>query len=80
MPSIAGLVLAAGRAQRMGGRPKPLLELDGQPLISRLVGAMGEAGVGPVLIVIPSPGLSSPAAPFATAIARALEGSAARTV
>ena len=80
MPSIAGLVLAAGRAQRMGGRPKPLLELDGQPLIRRLVGAMVDAGVEPVLVVIPSPDLSSPAAPFAAAIARALEGSAARTV
>jgi molybdopterin-guanine dinucleotide biosynthesis protein A len=35
-PAIAGLVLAGGRATRMGGRDKPLLLLGGRPLVAHV--------------------------------------------
>ena len=37
---LAALVLAAGSASRLGSRPKCLLELDGVPLLRRLVDAL----------------------------------------
>ena len=55
---ITGLVLAGGRATRMGGRDKGLLELAGEPLAARAlrrlrpqVGARQSAGTaaGPTL-------------------------------
>ena len=46
------LVLAAGESQRMGGRPKPLIERDGVPLVRRVVQALLGAGVGEVVVVI----------------------------
>lgn len=47
----AALVLAAGGAQRLGGRPKCLLELGGSPLVRRLVLALLAQGIGPVVVV-----------------------------
>jgi CTP:molybdopterin cytidylyltransferase MocA len=46
------VVLAAGEAQRMGGRPKPLIERDGVPLVRRAVQALLGAGVGEVVVVV----------------------------
>lgn len=46
------VVLAAGEAQRMGGRAKPLIERDGVPLVRRVVQALLEAGVGEVVVVV----------------------------
>jgi molybdenum cofactor cytidylyltransferase len=43
---LSAVVLAAGAASRMGHRPKCLLELDGVPLIVRLLRALREAGIG----------------------------------
>ena len=34
---ITGVVLAGGRGRRMGGQDKGLVEVDGQPLISRIL-------------------------------------------
>jgi molybdenum cofactor cytidylyltransferase len=46
-------VLAAGRGVRMGGdRPKPLLELDGRPLIAYAMDAIRDSGLQPVLAVV----------------------------
>jgi molybdopterin-guanine dinucleotide biosynthesis protein A len=42
IPDVAGIILAGGKSRRMG-REKPLLELGGQPIISRVVGALKEA-------------------------------------
>ena len=36
----------------MGGRPKPLIELDGVPLVRRVVLALVEAGVREVVVVL----------------------------
>ncbi len=59
---IAALVPAAGRSVRMG-RPKLLLEFDGQTLIRRVVSALREGGAERVVVVPPAD------APEAAAIA-----------
>lgn len=53
--SITAVLLAAGRGQRMGERPKPLLELGGVPLIRRLLVALSSAGVDQVVVVTGGP-------------------------
>ena len=49
---FGALVLAAGDSQRMGGRPKPLIERDGVPLVRRVVQALLGAGVGEIVVVV----------------------------
>src|SRR6516162_2567341 len=51
MPSVAGVLLAAGQGSRFG-RPKALVELDGQTLAERGIGMLRAGGADPVLIVI----------------------------
>lgn len=48
---VAGVLLAAGSATRMG-RNKLLLELDGEPMVRRAARAAIEAGLEPVLVVL----------------------------
>jgi CTP:molybdopterin cytidylyltransferase MocA len=50
-PAVAGLLLAAGAGRRMG-RPKALVELDGEPLVRRGVRLLAQAGCGPVVVVV----------------------------
>ncbi len=40
MPGVAGLVLAGGRAKRLGGGDKPLLEIGGATILSRVIAAL----------------------------------------
>ena len=47
MTGTAALILAGGRAARMGGGDKPLLAVAGQPMIARIIAALDE---GPVAI------------------------------
>lgn len=47
MSLTASLILAGGSARRMGGLDKPLLELNGRPMIERITAALGP---GPVAI------------------------------
>lgn len=47
----AGLLLAAGAGSRLG-RPKALLEIDGERLVDRGVRTLRLAGCGPVIVVI----------------------------
>jgi CTP:molybdopterin cytidylyltransferase MocA len=48
--TVAGLVLAAGEGRRLG-RPKALLEVDGERLVDRAVRVLHEAGCTPVYVV-----------------------------
>jgi molybdenum cofactor cytidylyltransferase len=48
---LGAVLLAAGEAKRMGGRPKPLLELGGVPLVRRNLIALSGAGVDEVVVV-----------------------------
>jgi CTP:molybdopterin cytidylyltransferase MocA len=49
--TAAGLVLAAGGGRRFG-RPKALVELDGQLLVDRAVDTVRAAGCDPVVVVL----------------------------
>jgi molybdopterin-guanine dinucleotide biosynthesis protein A len=49
---IVGAILAGGRGSRLGGR-KALAELGGRPLVSRVVGVVGAAGLEPVVVAKP---------------------------
>ncbi|MCC7173684.1 MAG: nucleotidyltransferase family protein [Bryobacterales bacterium] len=48
--SIAGIILAAGGSRRMG-TPKPLLELNGETFLDRLILTLG-ATCAPVIVVL----------------------------
>ncbi len=48
---VGAVLLAAGKSERMGGRPKPLLELGGVPLIRRNLVALSGAGVDELAVV-----------------------------
>ena len=50
MGELAGVVLAAGLSSRMGAF-KPLLEVGGRSMISRVVELMQNAGTDPVIVV-----------------------------
>jgi xanthine dehydrogenase accessory factor len=49
--AIAGILLAAGSATRMG-RNKLLIDLDGEPLVRRAARRALEAGLDPLLVVV----------------------------
>lgn len=51
-PALGAVVLAAGAAERMGGRAKPLIERDGVPLVRRVALALLEAGVREIVVVV----------------------------
>ncbi|MGE5320312.1 MAG: nucleotidyltransferase family protein, partial [Hyphomicrobiaceae bacterium] len=48
---IGAVLLAAGKGERLGGRPKPLLQLGGVPLIRRQLVALSGAGVDELAVV-----------------------------
>jgi CTP:molybdopterin cytidylyltransferase MocA len=49
--TVAGLVLAAGAGRRLG-RPKALVEVDGEPLVRRAVRLLLAGGCAPVHVVV----------------------------
>jgi CTP:molybdopterin cytidylyltransferase MocA len=49
---VGAVVLAAGAGERIGRRPKCLLELGGVPLVRRLLIALSGAGVDEVAVVL----------------------------
>ncbi|HJQ47968.1 MAG TPA: molybdenum cofactor guanylyltransferase [Amycolatopsis sp.] len=56
MTDLAGIVLAGGAARRLSGVDKPMLEIDGKPLLRRAVDAL--AAASPVVVVGPErPGI-----------------------
>ncbi|MHA6785627.1 nucleotidyltransferase family protein [Pseudonocardia saturnea] len=48
---VTGLLLAAGAGRRMG-RPKALVELDGEPLVRRALRALADGGCSPLVVVL----------------------------
>lgn len=50
--SIGAVLLAAGRGERLGGRPKALLELGGVPLVLRKLIALSGAGIDELVVVL----------------------------
>ena len=71
-PLVVGAVLlAAGAGSRLGNRPKSLLELDGVPLIARLLAALSTANVHDVVVVLGH---------HADAIEKAIRGTAATLI
>jgi nicotine blue oxidoreductase len=50
MPSVAGILLAAGGGSRLG-RPKALVEIGGQTLAARGAGLLRAGGVAPIVVV-----------------------------
>jgi molybdopterin-guanine dinucleotide biosynthesis protein A len=61
MAPVAGIVLAGGRSSRMG-TPKAALEWHGSTLLRRVVGLVGRAVDGPV-VVVRAPGQTLPELP-----------------
>lgn len=51
-PPLAATILAAGLGQRLGGRPKATLQIDGRSLLERLITALRSAGIQAVSVVI----------------------------
>lgn len=49
---VVAVVLAAGSASRMGGRPKSLLHRDGQSLLARLLRELSLAGIDETVLVL----------------------------
>ncbi|MCK9895658.1 GNAT family N-acetyltransferase [Frankia sp. AgB32] len=64
-PGAAGLLLAAGAGRRMG-RPKALVEIDGEPLVARGIRLLADGGARPVVVI------AGAAAPQVEAVAAAL--------
>lgn len=50
-PSVAAVVLAAGRSQRMGASNKLLERLDGKPLVCHTIDELLQTGVRPIVVV-----------------------------
>jgi nicotine blue oxidoreductase len=48
---VAGLLLAAGAGRRFG-RPKALVEVDGEPLLLRALRTLADSGCAPVRVVL----------------------------
>jgi len=49
---VGAVVLAAGTASRMGGRPKCLLQKDGQSLLVHLLTSLEQAGIDHTVLVL----------------------------
>ena len=53
-PNVAGILLAAGSARRMGGRDKLLMEVDNVSLLERSAIAMTRSNLDHTIVVIPA--------------------------
>lgn len=81
-PGLGAILLAGGRATRLGGAAKPLLELGGETILARTVAAVRAAGAASITVAGPAtdlitdvrwvreePEFSGPAAAIAAALA-----------
>lgn len=55
MSTFGALLLAGGRASRLDGAAKPLLEVGGITLLDRAIAAVTDAGAAPIVVVGPGP-------------------------
>lgn len=53
MTAMDGIILAGGRARRMGGAPKPMLEIAGRTLLERTADAARTAGCAQLIVAGP---------------------------
>ena len=53
--TTGAILLAGGRASRMGGVAKPLLEIGGRSMLQRAIDACRGAGCAPITVVAPEP-------------------------
>lgn len=55
---ISGAIIAAGRGQRLRagaiGLPKPLVEIDGEPMLARQARMLAAAGASPIHVIVNS--------------------------
>ncbi|MGE3285170.1 MAG: NTP transferase domain-containing protein [Pseudonocardia sp.] len=51
MTAVTGLLLAAGAGRRFG-RPKALVELEGEPLVRRALRVLRDGGCAPLVVVL----------------------------
>jgi choline kinase len=55
---LSGAILAAGRGERLrpisGAIPKPLVDINGEPLLTRQIRIMGRAGASPIHVIVNS--------------------------
>ncbi|GAA3665716.1 molybdenum cofactor guanylyltransferase [Microbacterium marinilacus] len=47
---LRGIVLAGGRASRLGGLHKPGIPIAGEPMVARVVGALRQVGAEPLVV------------------------------
>jgi molybdopterin-guanine dinucleotide biosynthesis protein A len=53
VPGLGAILLAGGRASRVGGAAKPLFEVGGATLLAAAVAAATDAGAHPITVVAP---------------------------
>jgi molybdopterin-guanine dinucleotide biosynthesis protein A len=53
MSGLGAILLAGGRASRVGGAPKPLFEVGGRTLLGAAIDAVADAGARPITVVGP---------------------------
>jgi molybdopterin-guanine dinucleotide biosynthesis protein A len=53
-PLFGAILLAGGRASRVGGAHKPLFEVGGQTLLARAAAAVAHAGARPIVVAAPA--------------------------
>ena len=49
---LAAVVLSAGKSERMGGRPKALLQFRGRTFLDHVLASIGEAGIPNTVVVV----------------------------
>ncbi|WP_243074077.1 molybdenum cofactor guanylyltransferase [Microbacterium sp. SS28] len=52
-PTFGAILLAGGRASRVGGAVKPLFDVGGRTLLARAVAAARDAGAQPIIVAAP---------------------------
>ena len=50
-PKVVGLVLAGGQSRRMGAANKLLADVDGRPMVARVVAELSQAGLERIVVV-----------------------------